>query len=184
MLPPGESIVTTFIALLRGINVGGTGLLRMQELVDLCSGLGLVAARTYIQSGNVIFESDLPEDALRSRLEKTLARKMGKENSVMVRTAAEMRAVLRQNPFPQEEPAKIAVAFLCEPPPNNLLEKVIAPGGERIKLGRREIYIYYPNGMGQSKLKLPSSAAATIRNVNTVAKLVALTAASPNASGG
>ena len=94
----------------------------------------------------------------------------------MVRTAEEMRLVLSHNPFPDQEPAKVAVAFLGEPPPQDLMQNVIAPGDERVQRGRREVYVYYPNGMGRSKLKLPlNGAPATVRNINTVAKLVAMT---------
>jgi len=102
--------------------------------------------------------------------------KMGKKIDVMVRTPAELRFVLGHNPFPDKEPAKVAVAFLCEPPPKDLLKNVFPPGGEQVELGKREIYIYYPDGMGRSKLKLPlMGVAATIRNMNTIAKLVDLT---------
>jgi uncharacterized protein (DUF1697 family) len=171
----------TYIALLRGINVGGSGLLSMKELADLCTGLSFEAVRTYIQSGNVIFESNLSEDAVRSRLEKTLTAKMGKKIDVMVRTPAEMRSILGKNPFPGKEPAKVNVAFLCEPPPKDLMKNLVAPGGEQVKPGKREIYIYYPDGMGRSKLKLSlKGAAATFRNINTIAKLVVLTDRRPS----
>jgi uncharacterized protein (DUF1697 family) len=163
-----------FIALLRGINVGGSGLLSMKDLCALCSNLRFEAARTYIQSGNVIFESSLSEDGVRSRLEKALAAKMGKKIDVMVRTPAEMRSILSKNPFPDKEPAKVAVAFLSEAPPKDLMKNVVAPGGEQVKAGKREIYTYYPEGMGRSKLKLPLIGPATVRNMNTVAKLVEL----------
>ena len=167
--------MTTFIALLRGINVGGTGLLPMSELVALCSTLGFQAIRTYIQSGNVIFQSPLSENGVRSRLEKTLHAKMGKTIAVMVRTPAEMKSILAANPFPDKEPAKVAVAFLCDAPPHDLMHGLVAPGGEQVCPGKREIYVYYPDGMGRSKLKLPlKGAEATVRNINTVAKLVAL----------
>jgi uncharacterized protein (DUF1697 family) len=165
-----------FVALLRGINVGGTGLLPMKELAALCSSLGFHAVRTYIQSGNVIFESGLSEKEVRAHLENALAARMGKKIHVMVRTAAELRLILSSNPFPNMEPARVGVAFLCEPPPRDLAKTVVAPGGEKVHAGKREVYVYYPNGMGQSKLKLPlDGAAATIRNINTVSKLVALT---------
>jgi len=165
-----------FIALLRGINVGGSGLLPMKDLAALCSSLSFEAVRTYIQSGNVIFESALSEEAVRSRLERALAAKMGKRIHVMVRTPAEMRSILKKNPFPDRDPARVAVAFLCAPPPKDLMKNVVAPGGEQIKPGKHEVYVYYPDGMGRSKLKLPlRDAAATVRNINTVAKLVALT---------
>jgi uncharacterized protein (DUF1697 family) len=165
-----------FIAFLRGINVGGTGLLPMKELAGLCSGLGFQAIRTYIQSGNVIFESSLSEDAVRSCLEKALAVRMGKKIAVMVRTPAELRLILSHNPFQSQEPAKVGVAFLSEPPPRGLTKNVVAAGGEQVRPGKREIYVYYPDGMGRSKLKLPlNGAATTVRNINTVAKLVAMT---------
>jgi uncharacterized protein (DUF1697 family) len=168
--------VALYIALLRGINVGGTGILPMKELVGLCSDLGFQSIRTHIQSGNVVFESRLKENAIRSSMEKALAAKMGKPIDVMVRTPEEMRAVLSSNPFPGREPAKVAVAFLQEVPAHDLNRNVVAPGGEQLQPGRREIYIYYPDGMGRSKLKLPlNGAKATVRNMNTVAKLVAMT---------
>ena len=147
----------------------------MKELAALCEGLDFKDVRTYIQSGNVTFTSGLSEDAVRSRLEKSLAVKMGKKIDVMVRTPAELRFVLGHNPFPDKEPAKVGVAFLCEPPPKDLLKNVVAPGGEEVKPGKREIYVYYPDGMGKSKLKLPlTGIAATIRNINTIAKVADL----------
>ena len=147
----------------------------MKELATLCERLDFKDVRTYIQSGNVIFTSSLAEDTVRSCLEKSLAGKMGKKIDVMVRTPAELRFILSHNPFPNREPAKVAVAFLHEPPPKDLMKRVVAPGGEQVKPGKREIYIYYPDGMGRSKLKLPLIAPATIRNMNTIAKLVDLT---------
>lgn len=167
--------LATFIALLRGINVGGTGLLPMSELVALCSSLDFQAVRTYIQSGNVIFQSTLSEEAVRACLEKTLRAKMGKKIAVMVRTPAEMKSILAANPFPHHEPAKVTVAFLCDPPPHDLMQNLVTPGGEQVRPGKREIYTYYPEGMGRSKLKLPlKGVEATVRNINTVGRLVAL----------
>jgi uncharacterized protein (DUF1697 family) len=164
---------TTFIALLRGINVGGSGILPMKDLIALCSEIGCSAVRTYIQSGNVVFESSLTEADIRRQLEAALAVRMEKKIEVMVRTRDELRAVLDANPFVGEEPAKTAVAFLHQPPPADLMAGVVGPGGEQVRLGRREIYIYYPNGMGRSKLKIPlGKELATVRNINTLAKLV------------
>lgn len=169
----------TFIALLRAVNVGGTGVFPMKELAELCSGLGFKGVRTYIQSGNLVFEAEARESEVRSLLENALAARMAKPVDVMVRTAAEMRAVLAGNPFPEMQPSKVAVAFLHAPPPKDLVKKAVTPGGEEVKPGKREIYVYYPDGMGRSKLKLPlNGAPATVRNINTVAKLVAMTGAS------
>jgi uncharacterized protein (DUF1697 family) len=168
-----------YIALLRGINVGGSGLLPMKDLVRHCGDCGLEGARTYIQSGNVVFESRLAEAGIRTRLEKKLEAVMGKKIDVMVRSAEEMRQILRANPFPEKEGAKVAVAFLHETPQKNLVKAAISPGGEEVRPGKREIYVYYPDGMGRSKLKLPvGGASTTVRNINTVAKLVEMTGGS------
>jgi len=165
-----------FIALLRGINVGGSGILPMKDLVRHCSECELKEVRTYIQSGNVVFESRLSESGIRARLETKLEAVMGKKIDVMVRSADEMWQILRANPFPEREGAKVAVAFLHEAPVKTLVRAVISPGGEEVRPGKREIYVYYPDGMGRSKLKLPvGGASATVRNINTVAKLVAMT---------
>jgi uncharacterized protein (DUF1697 family) len=165
----------TYIALLRGVNVGGTGKLSMKDLSALCTTLGHVEVRTYIQSGNVIFSSSLSETKVRSALEQALHKKMGKPIDVMLRTADELRAVLEANPFPDQSPASVGVIFLHAAPHKDLLQKLISPTGEQVRLGKRELYIYYPIGMGQTKLKLtPVGTPTTTRNINTVAKLVAL----------
>ena len=166
--------MAVMIALLRGINVGGSGMLAMKDLVALCGKCGFENARTYIQSGNVVFESSLKEAGVRAALEKALAAKMGKPVDAMVRTAAEMRAVLEANPFPEKEPNKTAVFFLNGKPPADGLRGLTGPAGEQVQAGKREIYVYYPEGQGRSKLRLPLKEPATARNINTVAKLVAL----------
>ncbi len=164
----------TYIALLRGINVGGTGVLAMADLVHLCEQLGYSRVRTYIQSGNVLFDAQGREAAVRAALQQALDVHMGKPIDVMVRTAAELRSILEANPFPTREPNKVAVAFLHEAPPA-AAHGIAGVAGEQVVNGIRELYIDYPEGMGRSKLKLPlGNAPATVRNINTVAKLVAL----------
>lgn len=166
-----------FVALLRGINVGGTGILPMKELALLCEKAGCTAVRTYIQSGNVVFESKRSEAGVKAALETVLAERMGKRIDVKVRTAAELRAIVEGAPFDGLEPAKIGIAFLDENPQADVLERVVAPGGEQVRLGERVLYLYFPDGMGRSKLKLPVKAeAVTIRNLNTVRKLAELAA--------
>jgi uncharacterized protein (DUF1697 family) len=163
----------TFVALLRAVNVGGTGKLPMKELSALCTDLlGFDNVRTYIQSGNVVFESSLPENTVRIRLEKALSERLGKRADVFVRTASELRSVLKGNPFPNVEPARVGVYFVAERVNKRLLDAVVAPGGEEVRAGKRELFIHFPQGMGRSKLKIPSGiGAGTIRNINTVAKL-------------
>lgn len=170
--------MTVFVALLRAINVGGTGTLSMKELSALCADLGLERVRTYIQSGNVIFESLLSEAALRERLEQALTERIGRRVDVAVRTASELRSVLEANPFPDAPPAKVAVFFWSAPVPKGLLDNLVIPGGEEVRPGKKEIYVHYPNGMGRSKLNLSRLAGVgTVRNMNTVAKLVAIATA-------
>lgn len=163
-----------YIALLRGINVVGANQLAMKDLVALCGGCGFQNARTWIQSGNAIFESKLKEEAVRRTLEKALAAKMSKPIAVMVRTPAEMRAVLEANPFPGKEGSKVAVVFFAGKAPSEKIEGLTGPAGEQVRAGTREIYIYYPEGQGRSKLRLPWKEPGTIRNINTVGKLVEL----------
>lgn len=170
--------MTTFVALLRAVNVGGTGLLPMKDLAALCTDLGLADVQTYIQSGNVVFRSRLSEARVRKMLETALTERLGKPVDVMIRTASELRAVLADNPFPEAPPSRVAVLFSPDPVPNRAVDDVIAPGREQVVSGKRELYIFYPDGMGRSKLKLPATfRRTTARNINTVAKLVALTTA-------
>jgi uncharacterized protein (DUF1697 family) len=164
-----------YIALLRGINVVGANQLPMKELAVLCSDCGFLKARTYIQSGNVLFESRLKEASVQAKLEEALQAKMGRKISVMVRTPQEMRTVLEANPFPNEHPSKVLVAFLDGAMPSDPLAGMVAPGGEQVVVGTREIYVFYPEGMGRSRFRLPlRGTAVTMRNINTVGKLVEL----------
>ena len=167
--------MTVYVALLRAINVGGTGKLPMKDLAALCTDLGFGEVRTYIQSGNVVFTSRKAEEAVRKALEAALAMALGKPADVVVRSAAEMAAVLAGNPFAKAPPAKVGVAFLNGHLPKAALKEVVIPGQEEVALGRREAYIHFPDGMGRSKLKLPKAwGPATVRNINTVAKLAAM----------
>src|ERR1700746_3067101 len=96
--------MTSFIALLRAVNVGGTGRLPMSDLKEFCEELGFGAVRTYIASGNVVFTSRKAEAAVKSALEKRLQAFAGKPLGVMVRSAAEMAQVHADNPFPKAAP--------------------------------------------------------------------------------
>ena len=165
-----------YIALLRAVNVGGTGKLSMVELTRLCVEAGFGKVKTYIASGNVVFESGDKRDTVKSTLARRLSDHAGKTVDVFLRTSTEMRAVLRANPFPKAEPARSYVFFLAGKPPRDTLRNVRHQKDEDIRVGKREIYVYYPSGMGQSKLIIPAGNSGTARNMNTVAKLVEMTA--------
>lgn len=171
-----DHTMTSYVALLRAVNVGGTGKLPMSELKTMCETAGFEGVRTYIASGNVVFTSKLAEKAVKRALEQLLQDYAGKPVGVMVRTAAEMAAVLAANPF-AEAPANRTVAiFLDAPPPATALQDVTGAKGERLALGRREIYVHYGDGMADSRLKIPAAKSGTARNMNTIAKLADMAA--------
>jgi uncharacterized protein (DUF1697 family) len=162
--------MTKYVALLRAVNVGGTGKLPMTELKSMCDSSGFLNPRTYIASGNVVFESKLSEAAVKAKLEKCMASYAGKPVDVMVRTGPEMAAILAKNPFKSRPPNQTVAIFLDERPPKDALKTITGQAAEEVALGAREIYIFYGAGMGRSKLKIPAQR-GTARNMNTVAKL-------------
>jgi uncharacterized protein (DUF1697 family) len=166
--------MATFVALLRAVNVGGTGKLPMSELRQLCEDAGFERVVTYIQSGNVVFRSKLSEAKVQQTLEKALVVKMGKPFGVLVRTPSELEALVRRNPFKQAAPNRLLVMFLDRRAPKNALADLEIPGREAIKLSGREMFIHFPDGMGRSKLKIPFAKTGTGRNMNTVQKLLEL----------
>lgn len=165
-----------YIALLRAVNVGGTGSLPMAELKSMCEDLGFTDVKTYIQSGNVLFRSDEKETAVEKKLDEALGRKLGKRPGVMVRTRKELDSIAANAPFPDAKPNFLLVYFLPEKAPGDALDKMVAPDGEEAKLAGREIYVHYANGSSRSKLKLPALKPGTSRNLNTVRKLAEMAA--------
>ena len=168
----------SFVALLRAVNVGGTGKLPMSDLKAFCEELGFGAVRTFIASGNVVFTSRKSEAAIKAALAKQLAAYAGKPVGVLVRSAAEMAQVLSDNPFPKAAPNRVMALFLDRAPPADTLAGLRGRRDEQIQLGRREIYIHYGQGMGTSKLVIPAAKTGTARNMNTVATLAKMAAES------
>jgi uncharacterized protein (DUF1697 family) len=169
--------MASYIALLRAVNVGGTGKLLMQDLSSMCEAAGFRCVRTYIASGNVLFESKLGETAIRKEIERRLLAHAGKPVGVAVRTAAEMAEVLARNPFPNAPGNRTMAIFLDAAPPDTALEAVSGRVDEEVAIGRREIYVLYGANMARSKLRIPAAKNGTMRNMNTVAKLAAMAAA-------
>jgi len=170
--------MNSFVALLRAVNVGGTGKLPMSDLKDICEELGFAAVRTWIASGNVVFASRKSEAAIKAALEKRLEAYAGKPVGVLVRSAAEMAQVLADNPFPKAAPNRTMAVFLDRAPPADTLAGIRGQRDEQIELGRREIYIHYGQGMGTSKLIIAAAKTGTARNMNTVATLARMAAES------
>lgn len=169
--------MTAYVALLRAVNVGGTGKLPMTELTAMCAAAGFTQVKTYIASGNVVFHSALDEAAVKASLEAKLHAYAGKPVGVMIRTAAEMAEVLAANPFADEPPNRTVAIFLDAPPPEMLHLTITHQRDERVEAGLREIYVTYPGGMADSKLRIKEADGGTARNMNTVAKLAAMAAA-------
>jgi uncharacterized protein (DUF1697 family) len=163
-----------YVALLRAVNVGGTGKLPMAKLVEICRDAGFERPRTHIASGNAIFASDAGESQARAALEARLAAYAGKLVGVAVRTGAEMAEIAGLNPFPEEPAARVLALFTPETLPEDPLAGAAGLADEQIHIGAREIYIHYPSGQGRSRLRLPAMRLATARNLNTVATLAAI----------
>jgi uncharacterized protein (DUF1697 family) len=168
--------MTRYVALLRAVNVGGTGKLPMSKLKSMCLDAGFEDPTTYIASGNVVFGSRLAARQVQLELESRLKEFFGKPTDVFVRTAIELKSVLAGNPFADKTFSQTIAFFLHRQPPE--LESIAVRGqtNEVIACGKKELYIYYPNGMGRSKLKMDMDQVGTARNMNTVAKLVTMSA--------
>jgi uncharacterized protein (DUF1697 family) len=169
--------MAVYVALLRAINVGGTGQLPMSELRELCEEAGFGDVATYIQSGNVVFSSKLGKARVQRLLEEALATRIGKPVGVHLRTPAELASIPARNPFPGVAGNRVLVFFLQSALPPDALADLEVPGNEEVRLSGREVFIHYPDGMGRSKLKIPFAKTATGRNLNTVEKLLELSRA-------
>lgn len=174
-----------FICLLRGVNVGGRGMIRMAELKALFEKLGFDPVHTVLQSGNVVFGA---KTASVAPLAKAIGEAMEKElkatPDIILRTPAELRAVVGANPFKAEaesDPSHVLVQFLGGPADKKAHAKLaaLAKDGEKFQIGEREVYLYYAHGMARSKLGGPTMDKAlgtrgTARNWNTILKLLEL----------
>jgi uncharacterized protein (DUF1697 family) len=166
----------TYVALLRAVNVGGTGKLAMTDLKAMCEGVKLERVRTYIASGNVVFITHLTQAQVVVALEATLLKHMGKPVGVVVRSAAELEAIAANNPFSGAPGNRVVALCLPKRPNSSDIANVTGQRDEVLALGTREIYVHYVAGIAESKLKLPISRVGTARNMNTIIKLAAMCA--------
>jgi uncharacterized protein (DUF1697 family) len=177
--------VASYVALLRAVNLAGTNRAGMAELRALCGGLGLAGARTLLQSGNLVFQAKAGASASLERLLREAAKEeMGLETEFFVRTAKEWSEAVAANPYPAQakrDPGHLLVVFLRDAPDREraatLAEAI--PGRESAAVAGRQAYVYYPDGVGRSKLTLLKiekclDTRGTARNWNTVTKLAAM----------
>ncbi|MCJ2011770.1 DUF1697 domain-containing protein [Methylobacterium sp. J-076] len=170
--------MTKFVAFLRAVNVGGTGKLPMTILAQMCEAIGFGRVKTYIASGNVIFSSDRSEYEVRSALEDQLFAYTGKRVGVIVRTPSEIADVLARNPFADAPSNRVMALFADGALPTDPLDGVTGIKNEEVRLGKRELFVFYPDGMANTRLRIPSEKHGTARNMNTVAKLAKMTGSS------
>ena len=169
--------------MLRGVNVGGHNKLKMDDLRALCESLGLRNPQTFIQSGNVVFQTkERNLAALAKRIENAIERSFGFRPAVIVRTSAELKDVIARNPFTKRrgiDPSRLLITFLASDPSAEAREQVlkIKVEPEELRIDGREVYIYYPNGMARPKLPWTTlektlKTSGTSRNWNSVTKLL------------
>jgi uncharacterized protein (DUF1697 family) len=180
--------MSSYVALLRGVNVGGNKMVKMATLKAMCESLGLDAVRTHLQSGNVVFRSADAEGRLVGQIESAIAKTFGFESKIVIRSLAELKAVIDRDPFakakPPLNPSRVVVLFLANEPDADAKARLLAAnrGPEALHLTGRELYIHYPDGIARSPLaKVPVEKIlgtnGTARNWNTVNALHALAAA-------
>lgn len=175
------------ISMLRGINLGPQRRIRMEALRAVYESLKLGDVRTHLQSGNVVFttgERDLRR--LTSRLEQAIERTFGFHSDVILRTTSELRSVVARSPFAGRkglEPSKLLVTFLAADPGEKARGQIraIRTDPEELHIEGRELYIYFPNGIGRAKLPAAAidkalAVSGTARNWNTVTKLLEIAA--------
>lgn len=172
--------MNTFIAMIRGVNVVGANMLKMERLRALISECGFDNVRTYIQSGNVIFSAKASAAKCAATIESKLTAELGKPISALVRTPAELAAIIAANPFSKVKKldgARLAVAFLSEAPEPKRHKALAAIdlGRDQYRLRGAELFLYCPDGFGRSKLSKTFERVigvrGTARNWNTVKKL-------------
>jgi uncharacterized protein (DUF1697 family) len=173
----------SFIALFRGINVGGTNVLPMKDLVALLENIGSQNVKTYIQSGNAVFQNKEENASLLSnKIRETIKKNYGFEPQVLLLTPEEIESAIGSNPFPEaeSEPKTLHVHFLASMPNNPDLGTLESIKGdhERFALKDRVLYLHAPDGIGRSKLAANAErllgVAATSRNWRTVCKVMAM----------
>jgi uncharacterized protein (DUF1697 family) len=172
--------VGTYVAFLRGINLGPTNKIAMPALRELATGLGYTDVATYINSGNLIFDSPKRAATLEREIAASVKQTFGLRIDVAVRTPAQLKKLLAENPYPNGNPSQVTIAFLTQPAPATGKEKVaaIATEAEPFTFAGHDVYVHYANGLGNSKLAEKFSAvigvSSTVRNINTVTRIVAL----------
>ncbi len=161
-----------YVVLLRGVMPTGRTKVPMAEARQVLRDAGYDHVRSYIASGNFLLDTPKTAEALARDVRALIAQRIGPDLEVLVRTGAEIEAVLAANPFIEGKPNQVLVTFLPTLAPPDFMDGVETPGREQVVVAGREIYLHTPDSIGRSKLKLPLCAKlGTARNLNTLRKL-------------
>jgi uncharacterized protein (DUF1697 family) len=176
--------VTTYVAFLRGINLGPTNKIAMPALRAMTEELGYTDVATYISSGNLIFRTPIKAPSVERALTRAISDTFGLTIDVMVRNETQLKKVLEDNPYPDANPSQVTVAFLAKAPRPEAEKQVAAAAAEHepFVFGDRCVYVNYSHGLANSKLSAQFSSivgvSSTVRNIRTIAKLVEMSAKS------
>ncbi len=174
--------MTIYIAMLRGINVSGQKIIKMERLRAMFGDMSFANVKTYVQSGNVIFETDEPAASLSAKIQKRILKDFGFEVTVLTKSGKEMADIVKRNPFVKDkaiDQTRLYVTFLSDDPPKNALEllRPLVAGEEEIHIVKRAVYFYCPESYGNTRLSNNAiekklGCGATTRNWNTTKTLL------------
>jgi uncharacterized protein (DUF1697 family) len=172
--------VATYVAFLRGVNLGPNNKISMPELRSMAEDLGYTDVATYINSGNLIVKSTKKAATVEREIAGAIKDTFGRTIDVAVRTPAQLKKLLAENPYPDGNPSQVTVAFLTKAPAADAKQRVaaVAKDYEPFTFSGQQVYVNYSQGIGKSKLAEKFSAiigvSSTVRNIRTLEKVLAL----------
>jgi uncharacterized protein (DUF1697 family) len=172
--------VATYVAFLRGVNLGPNNKISMPALRTMAEDLGYTDVATFINSGNLIVGSPKKAATVEQEISKAIKDTFGRSIDVTVRTPAQLKKVLAENPYPDGNPSQVTVAFLTKAPAKDAKDRVaaVAKNHEPFAFARQEVYVNYSQGIGKSKLAEKFSdiigVSSTVRNIRTVERVLTL----------
>ena len=172
--------MATYVAFLRGVNLGPNNKISMSALRAMAEDRGYTDVATYINSGNLIISSSKKAATVEREISNAIKDTFGRPIDVTVRTPAHLKKILAENPYPDGNPSQVTVAFLTKAPPANAQDKVaaVATDHEPFTFAGQDVYVNYSRGIGKSKLAERFSdiigVSSTVRNIRTVEKVLAL----------
>jgi uncharacterized protein (DUF1697 family) len=175
--------VATYVAFLRGVNLGPNNKISMPALRGMAEVLGYTNVATYINSGNLIVTTPKKAATVEHEISKAIKGTFGRPIDVTVRTPAQLKEVLAENPYPDGNPSQVTVAFLTKAPAKDAEDRVaaVAKNYEPFAFAGQQVYVNYSQGIGKSKLAEKFSdiigVSSTVRNIRTVERVLALSGA-------